>query len=205
MAARNGILTGKLKRSTKLIRHGKVSVERFDGFRAVDVLEAHPNVDAERIGAIGHSLGGKQVLFVMAFDPRIKAGVSSDGGIGLQFSNWDADWYLSQEVHSRKFENNQVLAMIAPRAFLLVGGKYDDDRAWPFIAGAVPLWGAKRAPENVGWFRHDRGHCRAVIAPCDKFSVPINNEVGVVAGKYELTFLFCLPDLLDNLQYHRII
>lgn len=133
----------------------------WDGIRAVDVLATRDDVDHERIGAIGHSLGGKEVLFVAAFDERVKAGVSSDGGIGLTFSNWHDVWYLGQEIREQGFEleNHQVLTMIAPRAFLLVGGKYDNDRAWPFIAGVMPLWASLGAPENIGWFRHDADHC----------------------------------------------
>jgi hypothetical protein len=131
-----------------------------DGMRAVDVLRVCPEVDSNKIGTIGHSLGGKQALFVMAFDHRLKVGVSSDGGIGLTFSNWHRCWYLDEEIRSASFplENNQVLAMIAPRPFLLVGGKFDNDRAWPFIAGAIPLWKSFRRAQNIGWYRHNKGH-----------------------------------------------
>ena len=41
--------------------------------RAVDLLVSLPEVDPERIGVIGHSLGGHNSLFVAAFDERIKA------------------------------------------------------------------------------------------------------------------------------------
>jgi cephalosporin-C deacetylase-like acetyl esterase len=40
--------------------------------RAVDVLQSLPYVDRQRIGAIGHSLGGHNTLFVAAFDERIR-------------------------------------------------------------------------------------------------------------------------------------
>jgi hypothetical protein len=133
----------------------------WDGIRAIDVLAARADVAPEKIGAIGHSLGAKEVLYVAAFDERIKASVSSDGGIGLTFSNWNEMWYLGQEIRELGFglENQQVLAMIAPRAFLLVGGKYDSNRAWPFITSVMPLWASLGAPKNIGWFRHDAGHC----------------------------------------------
>jgi dienelactone hydrolase len=131
----------------------------LEGMRAVDVLRKQPEVDCNNIGAIGHSLGGKQVLFVMAFDQRINVGVSSDGGIGLCSSDWDKAWYLGPEIRYREFDTNQILAMIAPHAFLLVGGKHDNDRAWSFIAGAMPLWKAAGCLAKVGWYRHDKGHC----------------------------------------------
>src|SRR5262249_18702142 len=61
-----------------------------DALPAADYLESLPEVDRTRIGCLGHSLGAKVVLYAMAFDERYKAGVFSEGGIGLRFSNWDA-------------------------------------------------------------------------------------------------------------------
>jgi dienelactone hydrolase len=40
---------------------------------------ARPEADADRIAAIGHSLGGHNALFAAAFDDRIKAVVTSCG------------------------------------------------------------------------------------------------------------------------------
>src|SRR5262249_14208230 len=53
----------------------------FDASRCVDYLETLPMVDRERIGCIGHSLGAKEVLYALAFEPRYKVGVFSEGGI----------------------------------------------------------------------------------------------------------------------------
>ena len=41
----------------------------WDHIRAVDLLESLPEVDSQRIGCIGFSLGGHNALFVGAFDP----------------------------------------------------------------------------------------------------------------------------------------
>jgi dienelactone hydrolase len=46
---------------------------------AVDYLYTRSDVDVERIGAIGHSLGGQEVCWLMLFDQRVKAGVCSCG------------------------------------------------------------------------------------------------------------------------------
>ena len=75
----------------------------WDAIRAADFLESLPNVDRKRIGCLGHSLGAKQVLYAMAFDERYRAGVFSEGGIGLKFSNWDAVWYPGIEGPCRGF------------------------------------------------------------------------------------------------------
>lgn len=51
----------------------------WDLARAVDYLSTHPEVDAERIGTLGHSLGGQEVCWLLLFDTRVKVGVCSCG------------------------------------------------------------------------------------------------------------------------------
>ena len=50
--------------------------------RAVTFLEKQPEVDATRIGAYGHSMGGKLTTCLAGIEPRIKAAVPSCGGAG---------------------------------------------------------------------------------------------------------------------------
>lgn len=45
----------------------------------------------------------------------------------------------------------------------------------------------------------------AVIAPSDQLGIAIHNEVRIVACEYELAFLLRTPDLLDDIQHHRIV
>ena len=133
----------------------------WDAIRAVDFLQAQPEVDSNRIGGFGHSLGAKEVLYAAAFDPRYRAVVFSEGGIGLGFSNWDADWYLGPAIKRPDFklEHHQLLGLIAPRAFLLLAGdSADGDRSWPFIAAARPVYALLAAPGNIGWLNHHLGH-----------------------------------------------
>lgn len=133
----------------------------YDARRGVDVLQSLPFVDPERVGCIGHSLGGKESLFAAAFDERIKATVSSEGGIGLGYCNWDAPWYLGPEIRKPGFplENHQVLALVPPRAFLqLAGDATDGDKSWPFIAAVLPIYDLLGAPRRAGLFNHHQGH-----------------------------------------------
>ncbi len=58
----------------------------LDGMVAMNVLESLPSVDPKRMGAIGHSLGAKEALYLAAFDPRVRAAVSSEGGVGIPLS-----------------------------------------------------------------------------------------------------------------------
>ena len=50
--------------------------------RAVTFLEKQPEIDATRIGAYGHSMGGKLTTCLAGIEPRIKAAVPSCGGAG---------------------------------------------------------------------------------------------------------------------------
>ncbi len=137
----------------------------YDAMRGVDVLESLSFVDRERIGAVGHSLGAKEALYLAAFDERISAAVASEGGIGFRSTNWDASWYLGEAIRDENFALNhhQLLALIAPRPFLVLGGESgpgaaDGDRSWPLIEAAQPAWRLYGEPVRLGLFNHDEGH-----------------------------------------------
>ena len=72
----------------------------FNHMRCVDYLISREEVDPDRIGVIGHSLGGHNSLFVAAFDPRIKVIVSSCGWTpfhdyyGGKIAGWTSDRYM---------------------------------------------------------------------------------------------------------------
>ena len=50
--------------------------------RALTFLEHQPEVDPSRLGAFGHSMGGKLTTDLAGIDPRVKAAVPSCGGAG---------------------------------------------------------------------------------------------------------------------------
>jgi dienelactone hydrolase len=133
----------------------------WDAMRAADFLEALPGVNRERIGAIGHSLGAKETLYAAAFDSRYRAAVYNDGGIGLNFNNWKAVWYLGAQIAAPGFapEHHEVLALVAPRAFLFLAGEAEDgERSRPFIDAVQPVYALLGAGENLGWLNHRAGH-----------------------------------------------
>lgn len=133
----------------------------YDAVVAVDLLCSLPEVDSTRLSAIGHSLGAKEVLYLAALDERIGVTVSSEGGIGTKFSNWEASWYLGDEIRRDSFahEHHELLGLIAPRAFLLLGGdSADGDRSWPFIAAALPAYKLYGGRPRLGLFNHRKGH-----------------------------------------------
>lgn len=106
--------------------------------RAVDLLQSLPEVDAERIGCVGVSLGGHNSLFVGVFDPRLKVMVSSSGFDsfndykGGDLSGWCQPRYMMriQDVFGKDpkkmpFDFPEVLAALAPR-HLYVHAPLDD-------------------------------------------------------------------------------
>jgi len=132
-----------------------------DAVLAVNVLEGLPQVDPARIGAVGHSLGAKQALYLAAFDRRVRVAAANEGGIGIRFSNWDAPWYLGRQVRRPDFrhDHHELLALIAPRAFLLLGGDgYDGVRSQPFIEAALPVYRLYGSPGRLRLHNHGRGH-----------------------------------------------
>jgi hypothetical protein len=133
----------------------------YDAWVAINILTSQPEVDAARLGSVGHSLGAKEVLYLAAFDERVKVTVSSEGGIGTTFSNWDAPWYLSKAIKQPGFgrEHHELLSLVAPRAFLLLGGdSADGDRSWPFIEAALPIYRLYDKTPRLGLYNHKQGH-----------------------------------------------
>jgi len=132
----------------------------WDTSRAVDLLLDRPDIDAERILAIGHSLGGKMAFYTTAFDERITAAISSDFGIGWSFTNWDAPWYFGEQIHREGFAlgGHQALALIAPRSFLLIAGDADRPESWQHINEAKCVYRLHGREDAVGCFLHMTGH-----------------------------------------------
>lgn len=100
----------------------------WNHMRAVDLLSSLPEVDPKRIGAIGHSLGGHNSLFVAAFDKRIRAVVTSCGFnsfakyMGGDLTGWSHKGYMpriateyGKDPARMPFDFPDVLAAIAPR------------------------------------------------------------------------------------------
>jgi dienelactone hydrolase len=75
----------------------------YDAMVAVDILAALPEVDPKRLCSVGHSLGAKEVLYLAAFDERIRATVSSEGGKDrvIRGGSWNLDAWSAR--CSRRF------------------------------------------------------------------------------------------------------
>jgi pimeloyl-ACP methyl ester carboxylesterase len=132
-----------------------------DARRVVDFIETLPDADGSRIGIIGHSLGGKMALYAAAFEPRIRAAVSSELGVGFKMSNYDDYWYLGDKLASvpAGTDQHELIALIAPRPFLLIGGdEYDKQDSWHYINAARAVYALSGNGTNIGYFNHHKGH-----------------------------------------------
>jgi len=119
--------------------------------RGVDLLAARPEVDAARIGAIGHSLGGHNAIFIGAFDSRIKGVVSSCGWDPFHayrdghLKGWAQDLYMPRvrEVAGcnpdcMPFDFPEAVAALAPRGFFSASPLGDHNFSAAAIAAAAP-------------------------------------------------------------------
>jgi dienelactone hydrolase len=133
----------------------------WDAQRLVDYLYTLPEMDRAHIGIIGHSLGAKMALYAAAMDERITAAVFSEGGIGFSFSNYDDFWYFDGSLRNldKATDQHELLAIMAPRPFLLIGGdEYDDNRSWYYINAARSIYRLYEKPYQIGYFNHHTGH-----------------------------------------------
>lgn len=107
--------------------------------RAVDLLESLPQVNRRRIGVIGHSLGGHNALFAAAFDPRLRAIVTSCGFTSFpkykngNLTGWDGYRYMplvatryQKDPQRMPFDFPALLAALAPRG-LFINAPHGDD------------------------------------------------------------------------------
>ncbi|MFO0877054.1 MAG: alpha/beta fold hydrolase [Gemmataceae bacterium] len=112
----------------------------WNNMRAIDLLAALPEVDADRLGVMGHSLGGHNAMFTAAFDTRLKAIVSNCGFTsfpkyyGGKLAGWTSARYMPRITTVYRsnpalmpFDFPEVIATFAPRAFLASSPLRDDN------------------------------------------------------------------------------
>ncbi len=134
--------------------------------RCVDLLRERSDVDPERIGTIGHSLGGHNAIFLAVFDPRVKAIVTSCGWTpfhdyyGGDLTGWTGERYVSrirdaygQDPDRVPWDYYEMIAALAPRGFFTSSPLHDANfdvrgvqKAMPVIQQVYDLYGA---PDHV--------------------------------------------------------
>lgn len=132
----------------------------WDAQIVVDYLYTLPIVDKDHIGIIGHSMASKMAFYLAAMDERISVAVMSEGGISLRFANYDAYWYFGKYIRDLQEHTDQheLLALLAPRPLLLIGGRIDKDESWYYINAGREVYNLHNKKENIGFFNHATGH-----------------------------------------------
>ncbi|MGB8168092.1 MAG: alpha/beta hydrolase [Chthoniobacteraceae bacterium] len=130
-----------------------------------NALAALPEVDAKRIGIVGHSYGGKWAMFGSCLYEKFACAVWSDPGIVFDETrpsvNYWEPWYLGLEagrtrqpglispVNPRTGAYPQLIeqgrdlhelhALMAPRPFLVSGGSEDFPARWVALNHAIAV------------------------------------------------------------------
>lgn len=116
----------------------------------LDVLEAHPLVDPERIGMAGLSLGGTMTLFLAAWDTRITAAVVS-GFMSSWAESHKVPWNMcgSQVLPGMlgELEHVDLGALVAPRPLLVETGT--GDLIFPLAAAEDAMSKLRRVYEHM--------------------------------------------------------
>lgn len=143
---------------------------------AVDVLCSQSEVDPERIGAMGHSLGGQGTMFLAAYDERIKAAAGNCAAAFFRHNpevlEWSRDrWYVYfkpiraglMERQMPPIDFHEIMALTAPRAFLDVSGLNDgygptQRQRVLMLLEVARVWEFHERPQDFGFFVHGMGH-----------------------------------------------
>jgi dienelactone hydrolase len=128
-----------------------------DDLMALDYLASRPEVDADRMGVMGMSMGATRAWWLMALDERIRTGVSiccltrCQNIIAHGFLSAHSFYYFVPGMLNH-FDTEAVVALIAPRPALFLDG--DSDKTCPVdgihaIEAAVrPVYGLYGRGDN---------------------------------------------------------
>ena len=147
----------------------------FNHMRGVDLLQSLPEVDPERIGCIGHSLGGHNTIFLGVFDPRVKVMVSSCGFTsffkykGGDLTGWTHRGYMPRiaEVFAgdpsrMPFDFTGAISALAPRAFFtnspIGDANFDVSGVRDCIHAAEPVYEDMGVRDRLVAVHPDAGH-----------------------------------------------
>ena len=148
----------------------------FEHSIAIDVLETLGEVDADHIGAMGHSLGGHGTLFLAAYDERIKAAAGNCSASFFRHNDtveaWARDhWYVYfkpirpglLDGRLPPIDFHEIMAIVAPRAYLDVSGLNDGHpltqrQRLLMLMKVMDAYELEGTPENFAFYVHGQGH-----------------------------------------------
>jgi dienelactone hydrolase len=144
--------------------------------RAVDLLRSLPYVDPNRVGVIGHSLGGHNALFLAVFDSRVRVVVSSCGfnvfakHHGGDITAWSRRYYMplietryANDPAKVPFDFTEVLAALSPRPVFMNAPLHDSpdfevSGVRDCVDAATPVYSLFGAQDRLTAVYPDAGH-----------------------------------------------
>lgn len=147
-----------------------------DSKSAIDVLYSLDYVDIEKIGVIGHSLGGHNAIFVSALDERIKTAVSNCGLSMFSEEEERLEWSLEDgyiffpklrkyflENTELPFDLHEVAALIAPRPWLNISSYFDraygNQEFLPEVGRQLfQVYNLYKSSNAFGYYMHGNDH-----------------------------------------------
>lgn len=171
----------------------------------LEIIADQYNLDMSRIAVTGCSYAGKMALFSGAFDDRIALTIAQEsGGGGInswrtsqdftnrtgtnveKINNTNSSWFLQgltgRDPYSLPHDHHELIAMIAPRAFLTLGNAtygdwLGDESGWKSCMAALEVWKAMGVEDRFGFdFTGGHEHCQAATSQ--------NNSVKAFVDKY---------------------
>ncbi len=143
---------------------------------AIDVLQSLKEVNPEKIGVLGHSLGGHGSMFLAAYDERIQAAAGNCSASffrqNLRAEAWARNhWYIYFK-HIRPgllkgelppIDFHEIMALVAPRAYLDLSGLNDGDPLTQrqrilMLLKVMDVYELEKVPQNFAFFVHGKGH-----------------------------------------------
>ena len=143
---------------------------------ACRLLAERPEVDAQRIGIVGHSYGGKWAMFASCLYEGFACAAWSDPGIVFDDSrpsvNYQEPWYLGYvpppwrkrgpitarnpatglypKLRAEGRDLHELHALMAPRPFLVSGGSEDPPVRWRALNRSREVYELLGVPGRVG-------------------------------------------------------
>ena len=141
-----------------------LGMQVYDNRRAVDYLRSRPEVDGDRLGITGASGGGNQSMYAGALDERFRA-VVPVCSVGTYQAYLHAACCVCEVLPGglRLAEEGDVLALVAPRALMVINATKD---AYQFSVGeaarsvdrARKVFALYQVPEKIKHAVFDSGH-----------------------------------------------